>query len=251
MLKAGLPFTVATARGWPGTRRVLGDLDIRLPVIVRNGAYVLDYQSGEVLLGNLIEPQIASEILSFYRKNGISPGVAIFSEGKEKMYGERPTNKHMAAYAELRRQQGTPPWFEVPNLAEVIKHPVAQFNIIDEGEAVLDFQDELGRIFGKKIKLHTYENVLQQGWRMLSILSSDAHKGAAAHWLLDYLSLDKSQLVAFGDNYNDLSMMKMAGTAVAVGNAQAAVMRVSHQVLRYDVEDEVVNYIEEMWDSIP
>ncbi|MEZ4688179.1 MAG: HAD hydrolase family protein [Bacteroidia bacterium] len=247
MLRQGLPFSVATARGWPGTRRVLGDLGIRLPIIVRNGAYVLDYQSGAVLHGNLINPETACQIVQFFRERATAPAIAVFSGGEERMYGEPPQNIQMATYADLRKQQGTPSWEEVDSLMPWLENPVAQFNIIDEGDKILDFRDELEIVFKDKIQLHTYENALQPGWRMLSILAAEATKGAAAKWLLSYLCLNAEGLTVFGDNYNDLPMMKIAGKAVAVGNAQAAVMRVAHTILRYDVEDEVVNYIESNW----
>ena len=47
----------------------------------------------------------------------------------------------------------------------------------------------------------------------------DAQKGAALQWLTAYLGLAPSQTVAFGDDLNDVSMLRAAGVGVAMGNA--------------------------------
>ncbi len=46
-----------------------------------------------------------------------------------------------------------------------------------------------------------------------------AHKGAALQWLTAYLGLDPAQTVAFGDDLNDVSMLRAAGIGIAMGNA--------------------------------
>ena len=47
----------------------------------------------------------------------------------------------------------------------------------------------------------------------------DAQKGAALRWLAAYLNLAPTQTAAFGDDLNDLSMLRAAGIGVAMGNA--------------------------------
>ncbi|MFK7969120.1 MAG: HAD family hydrolase [Bacteroidia bacterium] len=249
LLESGLPFSIATARGWPGAKRALGELDIRLPIIVRNGAFIVDYASGDILAGNLMGASLAREVVDFFRTKNTTPAIAVFQDGKESMYGEPPENRCMETYAKMRAHYGSPSWTEVPSLEPYLEHPVAQFNVIDEGSTILHFRDMLAEAFGEKVQLHTYENILKPGWRMLSILSAEATKGVAARWLLDHMTLPVQSLTAFGDNYNDMSMLEIAGKAVAVGNAQPAIQRLAHTVLRYGVEDEVINYMEEVWEE--
>lgn len=49
------------------------------------------------------------------------------------------------------------------------------------------------------------------------------HKGAGLQTLMKYLHINKEEVVCFGDNYNDLEMMEVAGTRIAMGNAVEAV----------------------------
>ena len=53
----------------------------------------------------------------------------------------------------------------------------------------------------------------------IEINSLDATKGAALAFLCDYLGVDVSQSMSFGDGTNDISMLKAAGIGVAMGNA--------------------------------
>ena len=247
LLNKGLPFSFATARGWPGSRRVLGGLPLKLPVIVRNGAYVVDYQSGEILNGNLIDPALSKSIVAFLKERDCSPAIAAFVDGNEYMYGEPPRNTCMEAYATMRRQHGSPKWEEIAALEDLLHHPIAQFNIIDEGDKVFELKDDLLQAFPGLIQIHTYENAVRTGWRMLSLLDASATKGNAAQWLLDQLQIPIHLLTAFGDNHNDIPMLEVAGTAIAVGRAQPEVIQLAHKVLPYGSPDEVVNYIEENW----
>lgn len=46
-----------------------------------------------------------------------------------------------------------------------------------------------------------------------------AHKGAALEWLCGFLDVSTTDVVAFGDNENDTTMLRAAGDGVAMENA--------------------------------
>ena len=58
---------------------------------------------------------------------------------------------------------------------------------------------------------------------MIEILPSGGSKGNGLALLLAHLGLNASQLMAFGDGENDISMIQLAGIGVAMGNAVAQV----------------------------
>ncbi|BDR57795.1 Cof-type HAD-IIB family hydrolase [Xylocopilactobacillus apicola] len=57
----------------------------------------------------------------------------------------------------------------------------------------------------------------------LEVLNAKASKGQATSDLAQYLDLQKDEIMAIGDERNDLSMFEVAGTSIAMGNAHAAV----------------------------
>jgi Cof subfamily protein (haloacid dehalogenase superfamily) len=53
----------------------------------------------------------------------------------------------------------------------------------------------------------------------IEIMPRDVHKGTALHALSDMLHIEQSQVMAIGDNDNDIPMLTWAGYGVAMGNA--------------------------------
>ena len=57
----------------------------------------------------------------------------------------------------------------------------------------------------------------------IEVSDRDATKGAALTWLCEHLGIPREDALGFGDNINDISMIKAAGTGVAVANAEPEV----------------------------
>ena len=64
--------------------------------------------------------------------------------------------------------------------------------------------------------------------------------------LLDKLGISREELIAFGDNYNDITMIGYAGMGVAMGNAEPEVKRIANCVCETNDEDGVAKTIEQM-----
>ncbi len=75
----------------------------------------------------------------------------------------------------------------------------------------------------------------------VDITSGDADKGKGLHAMADYLELDISQTMAFGDGGNDISIIREAGIGVAMGNARDNVKAIADYVTSHVDEDGVKN----------
>lgn len=64
----------------------------------------------------------------------------------------------------------------------------------------------------------------------LEINAEGATKGKALLWLADYLSLDRTSTMAFGDGENDVTMLKAAGIGIAMANAEPSIRAAADQV---------------------
>ena len=80
-------------------------------------------------------------------------------------------------------------------------------------------------------------------WRRFAAKNSD--KKTALKRLTEHLGIEMNDVFAFGDDQNDLGMLKMAGTAVAVDNAIADVKAVADYVTDSNDEDGVARFIEQ------
>lgn len=89
-------------------------------------------------------------------------------------------------------------------------------------------------------------NVTTSGAKFVEITPSGADKGSALARLCKKLGIDQSDVVAFGDNQNDLTMLEWAGTGVAMGNALDMVKSAADQVTAPNWEHGVAQVVEDL-----
>lgn len=75
--------------------------------------------------------------------------------------------------------------------------------------------------------------------------SAEATKENAILRLSEHLDVPVSEMIAFGDDFSDIGMLKLCGTGVAMGNAIPEVKAVTDQITLSNNEDGVACYLEE------
>lgn len=76
------------------------------------------------------------------------------------------------------------------------------------------------------------------------IMPKDVSKGHALLEIAEYLGIDQENIIAFGDQDNDMSMIQMAGVGVAMGNAIDSLKAAADYVTLTNNEDGIAAYLE-------
>jgi len=71
-------------------------------------------------------------------------------------------------------------------------------------------------------------------------------KGVAITALADKLGISMDQVMAFGDNLNDLHMMQVVGHPVAPENARPEILAIAEKVIGHHATGSVLRYMEEI-----
>ena len=79
---------------------------------------------------------------------------------------------------------------------------------------------------------------------LVEVAPYNCNKGEAVKFLSEYYNVPLSSSVAIGDNLNDVSMIKVAGTGVAVGNAVEGLKSVADYVTVSNNDSAVAKIIE-------
>ena len=79
----------------------------------------------------------------------------------------------------------------------------------------------------------------------LEILASGVSKGSALHYLATHLNMSVDEVIAIGDNRNDVEMIREAGLGVAVANAHPDVKQVADMITDSNDDDGVAKVIEQ------
>jgi hydroxymethylpyrimidine pyrophosphatase-like HAD family hydrolase len=88
--------------------------------------------------------------------------------------------------------------------------------------------------------------LVQNNERSYNVVPAGTSKQQGLAFLADHLDMDRSQVIAVGDQYNDLPMLAWAGLGVAMGNAPDPVKAVSGRVVPSNDEDGVAWLVEQL-----
>ncbi|GAA1047230.1 HAD family hydrolase [Rothia amarae] len=136
------------------------------------------------------------------------------------------------------------------------------------GTQVIESLDEMGDASVVKFALQTHrrdiENILKQlvdllpsnvvpvasGFGAIDLVSRGVNKGSALKWVGQELGIKPEEMIAFGDNSNDLEMLQYVGEGIAVENAAPHVKAVADTVIGTNEDGAVLKYIEVKLDQL-
>lgn len=245
-MKKGLEFTVATARMPYGCDYRLEELSLNVPGILTNGVFLYDFVEKEYLHVEKIEKEASRKVLEIFESVGLSCFVYVYREGTISIYyGDRELEKQTQYYseralescAEVRLVNG---FGEVPDRDNIV-----YLALTGEDDVLHPLLESLENIEG--IHYAYYLNIYN-GLYCLEIFSEKASKQNALKRLKKMGSYE--QVVVFGDNLNDLSMIEIADRSYAPENALKEVKERVTAVIDGCNEDGVAKFLYQEWENI-
>lgn len=244
LIDAGMLFSVASARSYFSIKKLFGDLDIRLPIIEFNGAFITDYKTGEHLEINSLGRDLGEEIFDRILGRGVRPFVCSFNGVEDCLHYDELVNPGMEWYEKRRRDAGDSRLRRTPALRETMQEHVVSLTVMAQDEArIRALHEEFRDLYGAALQLYCYENEYSKGTFWLTIHHENASKHIAMKRLRDLVA-PGAAIAAFGDNVNDLLMLEHADRAIAVENAVPELLQKAHQVIPHHGLHSVVEFLE-------
>ncbi len=249
LLEQGALITLASARSHFSISTIFGDVPFQLPIIEFNGAFVSDYRTGEHLEVNSLAPELSFAIFDKVLSAGQRPFVCSYNGNEDCLHFDELSNAGMVWYEERRRLANDPRLRRTARLRDTMNEQVVSLTVMDQSEAkIRDLRDELFDAYGSSIQLYCYENEYSKGTWWLTIHDERASKHIAMKSLRDRFC-PGSQIVAMGDNVNDIEMLKAADRAIAVENAVPELLQVADLVIGHHEADSVIQFLEKEHNS--
>lgn len=104
------------------------------------------------------------------------------------------------------------------------------------------YEDGQGEAIADSCENCTVIKFSGEKWHRFAAKNSD--KGTSLQILIEHMGVDLSDIIAFGDDTNDLGMLKLAGVAVAVSNAIDEVKGVANYITDSNDDDGVAKFLE-------
>lgn len=243
-IAAGLQFTVASARSVHTMAPILAGLDLRLPVIEFNGAFLTDLRTRESVIGHTLEAEIAAALLDWGREIGVPPLICTYVRGQQRVHhGSELPNAGIAHYVEGRRRAGDERLQLTQDLRRVLEEPIVSVILIGAAAPLARIEGAIEQRFPGRTHTLRYENRYSPGWWWLTVQSGAATKAHGLREVAQLVGAPLCDVTVFGDEVNDIPMFQVAGTGVAVDNAVEPLKRIAHEIIGPHHEGSVVEYL--------
>lgn len=234
----GIKVAIATGRMYRSALRFYHELELTLPLLSYQGAWIQDPHTGQQHRHWPIDPQRALELLDYFEQAHLSPHLSIHFYLNDQLYVQemRPDTDQYAKrtliepilVADLR-----------DTLAQVAVAPTKVLAVSEDPQIVELMLNTLQKRYDKSELYLTRSAPIY-----FEAANPQVNKGVAVQYLAEeVLGITAAQVVAIGDNYNDLEMLQYAGVGIAMGNAPLEVQKQADWVAPTVEEDGVVTAI--------
>jgi len=205
-VRRGVRVIVTTTRNIDSVRRFASEIGLTEPVICTNGALILGSPSGPVWHRRLIPGPLAESLAAA----ADAAGYSLITTVGEMRYTRQQEGQSLGEVQPGR-------WVVARN-AEALAagDPIRILNYDPEGIPHLRHICESQ--FAGQAHVETYLRP-DGSEKSLGVFAAGSDKGTALRLVTQRLGIDHSQVMAIGDNPNDLPMFACAGIRVAMGNA--------------------------------
>ncbi|MFY9486886.1 MAG: Cof-type HAD-IIB family hydrolase [Bacillota bacterium] len=204
---SGIIVTLATGRMLVSALPFANALGLRGPLITYNGAYIRSLDPDRVLSHTPVERAHALEVIRFAAKEDLHCSIYI----DDRLYMSK-NGWEARMYTTNCRVDGI---YE-PDLESVLEKadtPPTKVLLIGEAERMPEVEQRLkGIVSGEAYVTSSVPEYVE-------MMNKNVSKGRALALVADYFGVSSSEVMAIGDRYNDVDMLRYAGVGVAMGNS--------------------------------
>lgn len=244
-IDAGALFSVATARTPSTVAPLLADVNLKFPAVVMTGVSLWNPVTGLYSDTHFMAPDIPRRIADIYERHGLSAFIYTLDNHKIHIYHRGPVSDLERVFIAGRDN----PRFKVFHLGENgtaqlpddLGNTLLIYSMLPTDKARPTF-DEIEKMEG--INPLFYHDIFGPEVALMEAFPAGADKASAVKRLARETGAEN--IVAFGDNLNDIPMLRAADVAVAVGNAVPEVKAVADIVIGRNTEDAVARTIRDI-----
>jgi Cof subfamily protein (haloacid dehalogenase superfamily) len=243
LIDEGALITVASARSVTSIRAILGSVPFTLPIIEFNGAFLSEYRTGRHEVVNAIPKELSRKIFAALVEGRCEPYVSSFDGVRDLLFYREIANEGMAAYFAERAAFKDERLRRVDDLAAALDDGTVCLTVIERQERIAPLHASLAAAYGDRVILTSSDYRYFPGWKFFTVHDRRATKDQAIAALRKTRGLEDAELVVFGDDVNDLGMMRAADRPIAMANAKPEVKALACEVIGSNNEDSVVRRI--------
>lgn len=230
----GVRVTVSTGRSLPSAEEAVRHLPLNAPYVLNNGAMIYDAPCRRARYLRNLPYNLAMDAVRVFRSIGFHP--IVYGPLPEVQYfyydAFDPDNHAFVDYA----AQNADRVHRVDDVCAFLRQDISCITVAERNERVVSRESHI------KSQLPDAEVVFEISpwdpcYHVITVMPSGVSKGDGLRRLARLIGIDLSEVMAVGDNLNDLEMLDVAGLGVAMGNGPPEVRaRADHVTASVDDE---------------
>ncbi|WP_312283242.1 pyridoxal phosphatase [Pseudescherichia sp.] len=242
--EAGAKIVIVTGRHYVAIHPFYQALGLDTPAICCNGALLYDYQEDRVLASDPLQSEQANLLIGLLDKYDVhglmyADDAMIYQEatghiirtenwGRSLPESQRPVFRKVSS---LRKA--------AHDVDSIWKFALTDVDIVK----LQNFTEIVERELGITCEWSWHDQV--------DVAQTGNSKGKRLAEWVESQGISMSQVIAFGDNYNDLSMLKSAGLGVAMGNAADKIKEAADLVIGNNTESGIADVVNKYFERVP
>ncbi len=237
--QAGIVVTLATARRYCNTAQIANDLGLTGPIILYDGAMIVQHPQANILSSRPLNAAIAQEAVNILVRHSIQPVVHPDGGLAEEIWtgpvelDNLWIDAYFAAYPERMRRMSY-------DTLCANHHDPLRVGAFTTEEAIQSVLPEIAQLNC------TWTTTRRGSYNSaeLVVMDKGCSKASGVTTLAGSLGISLQEIMALGDNNNDIEMLKTVGWGVAMGQASESVQSAANVVTASNGEDGAAQAIE-------
>lgn len=244
VVNAGYDVVYATGRNYTESKRIFTDVGHQDMGVFVSGAIVMDLRRREVLHRMVMNSELARQICGLIERLG---------HAALALQDHDVTQCDYLATSDVKLDQATVNWMKVTtakiDLAGKLAnhaHPCTlRVGLVARKNETARIQSEMIKEFGDRILVHSLF-VPAYDVEVVEAFDPRVSKWEGIQQIAKNRNIAPSQIIAVGDDINDLSMIQGAGLGVAMGNAKEPVKLAAKKVIPSNADDGLAQFLESL-----
>ncbi len=226
--QAGIKIVLASGRPTYGITPLAEQLQMD-----HFGGYILSFNGGKIIDTHTMEVLYAQtlpqSLVPALHAAAHSAAATILTYRGCEIITEQPDDQYVQHESFLTRMKAV----QVDDFCAAVEFDPDKCLIVGEPDSLIPLAEELNDKFGSQLSAYRSEPFF------LEVVPNGIDKALSLNRLLDITGNTTAEMVAMGDGFNDLSMIRLAGLGIAMANAQEEVKEAAQHVTLSCDEDGV------------
>ncbi|MWV42449.1 Cof-type HAD-IIB family hydrolase [Paenibacillus sp. HJL G12] len=230
--KEGVKVVLASGRPTFGMKEIAKELELEKFgsfILSFNGAKIINCRTGEEIFSSTLSVDTVQQLFEISQREKLSMLTYL---------GDHIVTEDRNEYTDIESGLTGMSIREVDSFVQAVQEPVVKVLMVDAPEKVVEAEKKLQEELAGEL------SVMRSKPFFLEFTEAGVDKGTSLHQLIRHLGILQEEVIAMGDSFNDLAMIRFAGLGVAMGNARDEIKDAADYVTDTNMNDGVAKVIE-------